>query len=159
MFKKTPIELNEENVLNIYNYCSVDDMTTESLDSNLLPTKIFTKSSCGQDSPEIIFDKTKIKECSSAITYLYGQLDFVHNSLETFFPESGFITYKHTSWTQNNSTLMALYYLGIASDTIPIFTLNPSTKKLSSFNFFITPTLSPSDPNYRKKGGQEPADD
>lgn len=157
MDKHVPIELNEENVLTIYNNCLAKE--NNSKNSDLLPTRIFTKESCGKDSPEIIFKKSKIEEYSSSIEYLYGQLLSVHHSLPYLQPSNGFIDYTVKHWTKENSTLMAFYYLGVANITIMPFILDKKTKQLSTDLFGILPTLSPNDPNFRKKDGQEPADD
>ena len=79
---------------------------------------------------------------------MYGQLLLAHSEADTIYPESGAVTYKNKTWTADNSKLMAFYYLGVASNMIPIFAFNPKAGKLTTFNFFIKPTLSPNDPTY-----------
>lgn len=154
-----PIELNEENVLRIYNDCLMKKKLSAFFSSDFLPTKIFTKESCGKDSPEIHFSRSKIADYSSAIEYLYGQLHCVHNKFHSLTPAEGSLNYKNKLWTRNEATLMSFYYLGVANSTI-----QPFMREKKSNNIFvilprITPTLSPNDPNFRKKDGQEPADD
>lgn len=159
MNKHVPIELNEENVLRIYDDCLMKKKFSSLLSSDSLPTRIFTKNSCGKNSPEICFSKSKIKEYSSAIEYLYGQLDSVHKNTGVLLPSTGALTYNGNLWTKDQKALMSFYYLGVANVTIMPFIIDPITKQLSVDLIDIDPTLSPNDPNYRKKDGQEPADD
>lgn len=152
MSELIPIELNEENVLRIYNDCLMKKKLLSFLSSDLLPVKIFTKESCGKDSPEVYFSRAKIDEYSYAIDYLYGQLYCVHNRLQNLDTADGSMNYKNKLWIQNESTLMSFYYLGVANETIQPF----MRKRLSNgFNYIftplpkITPTISPNDPNYK----------
>lgn len=158
MGKHVPIELNEENVLRIYNECLMKKKLSKFLSSDLLSTRIFTKKSCGKDSPEIHFSKEKIKEYGDAIEYLYGQLYDVHHGISKLLPSGASLDYKNNFWTKNQSTLMSFYYLGVANITIMPFEIDPESKQLVVDLIDIPPTLSPNDPNYKKREGQEPAD-
>ena len=126
MDKHTPIELNEENVMNIYNECLFDDSVPDVDYSDILPTKIFSEASCGQDSPIIVFSKSKIEKYYTDIEYMYGQLLLSHTEADRIYPESGAVTYKNKTWTADNSKLMAFYYLGVASNMIPSFGFDPA---------------------------------
>ena len=149
MDKHIPIELNEENVLRIYNDCLMKKKLSNFLSSDLLPVKIFTKESCGKDSPEIYFSKAKIKEYSDAIEYMYGQLHAVHHEIPELLPPGGQLDYKEKLWTKSQSVLMSFYYLGVANITIMPFIIQPVSQRLSVDLFCILPTLSPNDPNFK----------
>ncbi len=149
-----PIELNEENVLRIYNNCLMKKTLLNYLSSDLLPVKIFTKSSCGKDSPEIYFNKSKVEEYKATIEYMYGQLYEVHHgeymiTKDKFLePADGFLNYKNQRWTNDQNTLMSFYYLGVAAIVIMPFIIDPFTNRLGVDLIDITPTLSPNDPNF-----------
>jgi len=155
MLKHVPIELNEENVLKIYNDCLMKKKLSNFLSSDLLPVKIFTKESCGKDSPEIYFSKSKIKEYKEAMEYMYGQLYEVHHGEHTITgdkflkPDGGFLNYKNQRWTSDQKTLMSFYYLGVAAIVIMPFIIDPFTNQLGVDLIDIVPTLSPNDPNYK----------
>lgn len=149
-----PIELNEENVLKIYNNCLMKKTLFNCHSSDLLPVKIFTKSSCGKDSPEICFNKSKVEEYKAAIEYMYGQLYEVHHgeysiTKEKFLePADGLLNYINQRWTNDQKTLMSFYYLGVAAIVIMPFIIDPITHRLGVDLIDITPTLSPNDPNF-----------
>ena len=159
-----PIELNEENVLRIYNDCLMKKKLSNFLSSDVLPVKIFTKESCGKDSPEICFSKSKIEEYSLAIDYMYGQLYEVHHgesmrckdyqgrdmAYKFLTPDGGMLNYKNQPWTKDRSTLMMFYYLGVASVTIMPFVLYPDKGQIGVDLIYIEPTLSPNDPEFKK---------
>lgn len=152
MSELIPIELNEENVLRIYNDCLMKKKLLSFLSSDLLPVRIFTKQSCGKDSPEIYFSRAKIAEYSSAIDYLYGQLYCVHNKFHHLDTITSQMNYKNKLWTLNESTLTTFFYLGVANETIQPFMREIYSNGLN-YTFVplpeITPTLSPNDPNYK----------
>lgn len=145
------LELNEENVMRIYNDCVVTEADLPIEDDDVLATKIFTKNSCGKDSPTIFFKKQKLEEYSDTVLYLYGQLSLVHLNIEKIKPELAVATYQAKLWTRDNNILMALFYLGVANDVIPVFRFDPTEGSLITYNFFLKPTLSPDDPRYKKE--------
>ncbi len=149
MSKLVPMELNEENVLKIYNDCLMKKKLLSFLSSDLLSVKVFTRQSCGKDSPEIYFSKSKIQEHKYSIEYLYGQLDNVHKNMSELLPAAGALRYDEKLWTKNQATLMSFYYLGVANITIMPFVIQPISNNISVDLVDITPTLSPNDPNYK----------
>lgn len=144
------LDLNQENVLSIYKDCQIpkEDIGKNPLDE--YRTKIFTIESCGKDSPEMVFSKSKIFLQSYNIAHLLGQLKVSHDGA-TFSLPMGFINYKNEPWTKDNGTLMALYYLGVASDFIPIFKKMTNSDKIISTAVYVVPTFSINDPNYNYK--------
>ena len=148
MGKHIPIELNEENVLKIYNECLMKKKLSNFLSSDLLSVKIFTKSSCGKDSPEIYFSKAKIKEYGDAIEYMYGQLYDVHHGIPELFPSGAYLDYNTNFWTKNQSAITSFFYLGVANITIMPFSISPKTHQLAVELIDIVPTLSPNDPKF-----------
>lgn len=165
-----PIELNEENVLKIYNACLMKKTLFRFLSSDLLPVKIFTKASCGKDSPEVYFSKAKIQEYRQAIEYMYGQLYEVHHgsvpeeyreayqklgmddpNAKFLSPDGGALNYKNQPWTKDRNTLMMFYYLGVASVTIMPFVEDVVRGQIGVDLIDIVPTLSPNDPDFEKR--------
>ena len=145
------LELNEENVMRIYNDCVVTEADLPIEEKDVLATKIFTKNSCGKDSPTIFFKKQKLEEHNDTIEYLYGQLSFVHLNIEKIKPELAVVNYQAKHWTKDNNVLTALFYLGVANNVIPLFLFDPTEGSLITYNFFLKPTLSPNDPRYKKE--------
>ena len=145
------LELNEENVMRIYNDCLVTEADLPLEDSDVLASKIFVVESCGKDSPTIFFKKAKIREHSDTIEYLYGQLCLVHLHSLTMEPAMGTVTYQAKSWTGDTSVLMEFYYLGVANITIMPFILDPYSKAIVTDLIGIEPTYSPNDPKYKKE--------
>ena len=61
----------------------------------------------------------------------------------------GFINYKNQPWTKDNGTLMALYYLGVASRILPVFRKIPNSNQIASTTKEVIPSYSPNDPNFK----------
>jgi len=148
MDKHIPIELNEENVMQIYNDCLLTEKDLPIEEKDILKTQIFTAEACGQDSPVIVFKTQKIKEYENAIEYMYGQLGIVHSKSKVITPSMGVINYNANFWTKDNRVLTALYYLGVANITIMPFVMNLVSKELESDLIGIKPTYSPNDPKF-----------
>lgn len=161
-----PLELNEGNVLAIFNRCLATNSTEEYIKS-ILET---TEHGYSQNSPGILFDRKKLLDNLQNIRYLYGQLLTTHkgsNSISTSQTHRSNVmtNYSGKTWTTDKSTIMRLFHLGVATGTIYPF----STNGASSFGGPIIPTLSPDDPKfdewykdykkrYENKEGQEPGD-
>lgn len=159
-FKKEDIiDLNEQNVQKIFAYCLANNKTAP---SNTLKSSFFNNETPG-NIPDMNFDKLKLAETSNRILYMLGQLHSLHNQNTVLIVTEGFKKYDGTNWTQNKVALFALYYLGTAASVLPSFKYLPLSKNyaspISNFKHILKPTLSPNDPNFKKKGGQEPADD
>ena len=151
-------DLNEENVKNIFKYC----MATTRTPKEHIGSYSFFSEKCQINIQKMPFDNTKLSEMKNAISYMLGQLKSVHNKDILMSLYDGFKKYNDENWTVNRVALFSLYYLGVASSQLPEF--KPSTISDKDFispinRSFLEPTLSPNDPNFRKKGGQEPADD
>ena len=142
-------DLNQENVLNIYKDCLIPKEDIGKAPHKECAVKIFTKESCGKDSPEIVFNTDKIFSYAYNIAHLLGQLKVAHEGSAAFSLPMGFINYKNEPWTKDNATLMALYYLGVAMDFIPIFEKLPDSDKIFSTAIYIAPTFSTSEPYYK----------
>lgn len=69
----------------------------------------------------------------------------------------GFIDYKNQPWTKDNTTLMALYYLGVGSNIILPFKKVPNSDKVVTNTYGILPTISPNDPNFKKMNDARPS--
>ncbi len=157
--KEDMIDLNEQNVQKLFAYCLANNSTpTENITK-----RNFFKENSQANIPDMAFDKTKISKILKTVCYLLGQLYPVHNGTANMLATDGFKKYDGTNWTQNRLALFALYYLGDATETLPKFEYFPPLKNYTSpidkYAHILKPTLSPNDPNFKKKGGQEPADD
>lgn len=151
------LDLNEENVKNIFNYCLAKKDTKDPIKAE------FLEGAPNAQLPNIFFSKEKVLEKNHTITYLLGQLNDVHLKSHHISLLDGFNKYDGTTWTNNKGTLFMLYYLGTIATMLPTFQLFKPKKTYVSIilgNSFLKPTLSPNDPNFKKKtDGQEPADD
>ena len=151
------LDLNEESIKKLFTHCTA---TKDSNPENVISTNFVEKSS-GYTIPDMYFLKDRIKNKSNTILYLLGQLKPVHSLSPIMSLSDGFYKYDNTIWTKNKMLLFSLYYMGSAADIFPQFG-NSSKGLIALLADFpeLKPTLSPNDPNFRKKtDGQEPADD
>lgn len=111
-------------------------------------TKIFTVATCGKDSPEMVLSNSKIHFHSYDIAHLLGQLKVTHEDFKAFTLPMGFINFKNEPWTKDRATLMALYYLGVASEWIPQFKKMPSSNELISTTFSVVRSYPKNHPNF-----------
>ena len=157
--KEDMIDLNEQNVQRLFAYCLANNTTPS---ENIIKRNFFDENE-KVNIPDMTFDKAKTRQVAKSICYMLGQLYSVHDGTSHMLATDGFKKYDGTNWTQNKVTLFALYYLGDATETFPKFEyftpLKNYTSPLSNYRYFLKPTLSPNDPNFKKKGGQEPAND
>ncbi len=98
-------------------------------------------------------DPKKVLPHYDEIYYMLGQLQEVHQGNRSLTFGKGTLDYKNNKWSKNNTSLYALYYLGLASHCMTGF--NICDGKISS-NFFkcIQPTFFPP-----VKKDREPGDD
>ncbi len=143
------LDLNQENVLTLYKECLIPKSDVGINPDDECKTKIFSIQSCGKDSPEVVFNKKKIEDNTEIIEHWLGQLKVSHDSIKGFTLPMGFINYNNETWTKDNTTLMALYYLAIASKSLPIFTKLPDSTKVASSALLVEPSLSPKDSNFK----------
>lgn len=157
--KEDMIDLNEQNVQQLFAYC----LATSSTPSENIVKSNFFEDTSTINTPDMNFDKTKVSQITNKLIYMLGQLKAVHTRMASMLATDGFQKYDGTNWTQNKVALFALYYLGDVSSLLSKFTYYPSLKNFASplnlKSHLVKPTLSPNDPNFKKKGGQEPADD
>lgn len=141
------IDLNEENVRNIFTYCMA---TSETPKSDLIASNFFTKE-CNMPVPSVRFSKSRILEKEKSIRYLLGQLTCVHDGQYYIELTDGIKKYDHTVWTSKNAAIFSLYYLGCSMNAFPQF------KPIKGASNFKGPlinypelglTLSPNDPNF-----------
>lgn len=143
------LDLKQDNVLTLYKDCLISGSDIGVHPEDECRTKIFTIQSCGKDSPEFVFSKKKIEENTDIIEHWLGQLKVSHQKTKAFTLPMGFINYKDEPWTKDNGTLMALYYLAVASKALPVFTKLPDSTKVASSALLISPALSPNDPDFK----------
>ncbi|MBQ9859563.1 MAG: hypothetical protein IJO76_02660 [Clostridia bacterium] len=142
------LDLNQENVLYTYKECLVPKEYIGKYPEEEYKVKIFTEESCGKDSPEIVFNNSKLYLHSYNIAHLLGQLKVTHEGLAAFTLPMGFINFKNEPWTKDNTTLMALYYLGVAADFIPIFKKIPGSDKVMSTTAAVFPSFPKGHPKF-----------
>ena len=142
------LDLNQENVLSIYKDCLMPKEDIGREPNKECAVKIFTKETCGKDSPEVVFSRVKILLNHYNITHLFGQLKIAHVENPFFTLPMGFINFDDKPWTKDNTTLMALYYLGVASRIIPEFSKAPDSDRLFSSAALIIPLFPKGHPNF-----------
>ena len=146
--KKDYLDLNQENVLSTYKDCLIPKEDIGKDPTKECATKIFTQETCGKDSPEVVFSREKILSNYYNIKHLLGQLKVAHVDNPFFTLPMGFINFEDKPWTKDNTTLMALYYLGVASRSIPEFSKAPNSDKLFTSAALIIPTYPKNHPNF-----------
>lgn len=131
------LTLNAENVNRIYNDCLVTDSTNYTF-----PHQLYKNNT----NHIIRLDREKELSYVSTIMYLIGQLDVVHQNKDEMSLKSSIIRYDKKPWTKDMETLIHFYYLGMAACRFTSIDDVTKTIKISP----ITPTLSPSDPNFEQ---------
>ncbi len=79
-----------------------------------------------------------------------------HEQIDGFTVPMGAVKYTNQVWVKDNSALLALYYLGIASKTLPKFTIASDKKSIISSAKYGCPTLSPADPKFKMEYNKDP---
>ncbi len=145
--KENMIDLNEENISNVFKYCIA---TRDISPDDLISTSFFEKEA-QIPVPEMKFSRQRLHEKSNVISYMFCQLEKIHkNDLEILL-EDGFKKYDGSVWTTNKTMVFSLYYLACATGFLPKFKPVPRLKAFASdllLNYFIEPTLSPNDSNF-----------
>ena len=143
------IDLNEENVKNIFKYCIA---TTRTPEENILSCSFFAEKCQKDNIPKVPFDKVRLQEMKKAIDYMLGQLLPVHSKEIVMSLHEGFRKYTDENWTVNRIALFSLYYLGVAADQLPEFRQSPIDKKdfVSPINRRSLLKPTPNDPNFEK---------
>ena len=143
------LDLNETNVKNLLKYC----MATKETPQNNIRSFTFVSDECEANIPKMPFDKEQLDEKEGAICYLFGQLLNLHTGNNLIFLFDGLKKYDGTTWTSDKMALFSLYYLGVATQTIPGFTPSRVPNQVSMIltnQAYLKPTLSPNDPNFEK---------
>lgn len=143
------LDLNQENVLSVYKNCLVPKDKIGTNTDVEHKVKIFSKETCGKDSPEVVFDINKLDEQANNIAFLLGQLKVTHDQATGFTLPMGFLDYKNRQWTKDNTTLMALYYLGVGCNFMPIFKKLPNENKVFSTAILLVPYYSLKDCKFK----------
>lgn len=143
------IDLNEENVRNITNYC----IATEETPAEDVISTSFVAKDFQTPIPNILLSRSRLSEKTLTMYYLIGQLENLHKGKLIFHVNDGFKKYDGTYWTQNKTAVFSLYYLSSAVDVLPYFKPFPSLKTFVSNlneNSFLEASLSPNDPNFEE---------
>lgn len=155
--RKDMLDLTEENVKKVFNYCLAAKETKDPFKAE------FLKETQNMKLPNIFMSKQKINEKVLTIRYLLCQLAAVHEDRSHVELLDGYRKYNGTNWTENKGTLFMLYYLATSTGALPLFTPYAPTKTYVSpiyGQLRLKPTLSPADPDFPdwlKKNGYEQA--
>lgn len=146
--KKDYLDLNQENVLSTYKECLMPKDEIGKTPHKECAVKIFTVESCGKDSPEVVFSREKLLLHYYNIAHLLGQLKVAHGGYPLFNLPMGFINFENKPWTKDNTTLMALYYMGVASRFLPTFKKTPDSDTVYTSSTLIPPSYPKEHPNF-----------
>ncbi|MCD7734303.1 MAG: hypothetical protein LUH48_04080 [Clostridiales bacterium] len=134
------MDLNEENVQEIFERCLADENTTEKRVGLLFPQALGWNK---EDDQTVYFDKAKIKKDEKSIHFLYGQVASWDQDAR-LTPKSVSKKYTGEVWTRNSGIIMEFLYLGNAIGIVTPF--NKETQYAA--HICTDPTLSPNDPNF-----------
>lgn len=155
--RKDMLDLTEENVKKVFNYCLANKETKDPFKAE------FLEETQNMKLPNIFMSKQKIIEKVWAIRYLLCQLAAIHEDKALLPLLDGYRKYDGTNWTENKGTLFMLYYLASSTGALPLFTPYAARKTYVSSIYGqldLKPTLSPADPDFPdwlKKNGYEQA--
>ncbi len=147
--RENMIDLNEENVRNIFNYC----LATEETPAEDIISTSFIESDIQTPIPSIQLSRSTVNNNYLKLLYLVGQLENVHKVNFAFRINDGFKKYDGSYWTQDKTAVFSLYYLSCVTNVLPYFKPSPALKTFVSNldeNGLLRPTLSPDDPNFEE---------
>lgn len=145
IFKKSsfePLDLNEKNVVSLYNRCLPTTTTTD-----FEPSTLMAKPNYFNVVDRLQFDKNKINKERKNIMYLMGQLRDVHKHKYLILDHS-ILKYDGTQWTQNRDVELQLLHLCKALDLMDPFDVG-KRGLMSYYHEDIIPTLKPEDPSFK----------
>ena len=148
-YRESMIDLNEENIRNIFSNC----IATEQTPVEDIISTTFIESDFQTPIPSIQLSRSCLSENSLTLYYLTGQLDNVHSGKSVFHVNDGFKKYDGSYWTRDKMAVFSLYYLSCVTNVLPYFKPSPALKTYVSHlieNPFLQPTLSPDDPNFEE---------
>lgn len=155
--RKDMLDLTEENVKKVFNYCLATKETKDPFKAE------FLEETQNMKLPNIFMSKQKIIEKVWVIRYLLCQLAAIHEDKALLPLLDGYRKYDGTNWTENKGTLFMLYYLASSTGALPLFMPYPEKKTYVSpihGQLHLKATLSPADPDFPdwlKKNGYEQA--
>ncbi len=161
--RKDMLDLNEENVKKVFNYCLANKETKDPFKAE------FLEETQNMKLPNIFMSRQKINEKVWTVIYLLCQFAAIHEHTPLLHLLDGYRKYDGTNWTENKGTLFMLYYLAASTRAFPLFRLYaPKNTYVSPIHRQLTicgqpilkPTLSPADPDFPdwlKKNGLEQA--
>ncbi len=142
------LELNEGNVVAIFNRC-----LTKSDGSPVLTSMLFPPSSGYLPSDKLHFlkfQKDEMLKDKKTLEYMFGQLQVVHSQKSTLSMDDFFKNYAGSEWTHDKSSLMELLFLANCEEVDLIAPFNAFRNDTTNFAKPIKPTLSPKDVNFDK---------
>ena len=133
------LTLSNENILKIMYDCRVTPQT-----KSPLAVSLYDETS-PKTAPKMKFDFNKLNNYKSVVRYFLGQLHAVHAHQHYLSIGEGIIDFNGKKWTEDNRTVLALYYMAIGSGIIPPFSeIDGSSKtELSSIIYPTYPTDHP----------------
>ena len=147
--RENMIDLNEENVRNIFYNC----IATEQTPVEDIISTTFIESDIQTPIPSIQLSRITVNNNYLKLLYLVGQLENVHKVNFTFRINDGFKKYDGSYWTQDKMAVLSLYYLSCVTNVLPYFKPSPVLKTFVSDlseNVLLKPTLSPDDPYFEE---------
>lgn len=129
------LTLSNENILKIMYDCRVTPQTKSPLSVSLYDKK------SPKTAPKMQFDYFKLTNYAPVIRYFLGQLHAVHAHQHYLSIGEGIIDFNGKKWTEDNRTVLALYYMAIGNGIIdPFSEIGGSSKtELSSIIYQTYP--------------------
>lgn len=140
-----PINIGCELVNDIYEEALTDDNHTHLPVEVLGPGLVKNRSGLVRLSPKTIV------EYSEYIDYMFGQIKSFHDRENPFMTfNNGFISYLNCYWTKDVDTILKLYALGIANNSIFPFGMARNGVIITRKDSSVIPTFNTEDPQFPK---------
>lgn len=133
------LELTKLNVYRLMQECKATENSKNKIRCSFYDEK------AGKKMPVLEFDKKGIDNCRETINYMLGQLEAVHKNKQYLSVYYGLSNYHEENWTNEDLALYSLYYLGVASYTLPPFKRSEKGSFFSPIGEFrkLKPTFWP----------------
>jgi len=138
-----PENLDKNFINEIYEEALTDDKHPN------LPVEVLKPDIVKNRSGLVLLSPKTIIEYSEYIDYMFGQIKAFHDSTNPFMPfNNGFISYLNTYWTRDVDTILKLYALGIANNSILPFGVAKNGVVITRKDPSVIPTLNTEDPKF-----------
>ncbi len=138
-----PENLDETFIDEIYEECLTDNKHLH------IPVEVLRPDTVEKRSGVTFIDPIILAKYAEHIDYMFGQIRAFHDIRKPYMSfQEGYINYLDAYWTEDLETILKLYTLGIANETIHPFALSRNRMIVARKDSLVIPTLDTFDPKF-----------